>query len=294
MRISIKGELKKGVGAKDLILFIISELGTGGCTGHFVEYAGEVIENMSMEERMTVCNMSIEMGARGGIVAADQKVFDYLKDKEFSPKGYEWEEALSKWRDLKSDEGAVFDREMEFDVSEIEPMITFGTSPDAGIPISSKIPVKNEKNEKSLIYMGFEGGELLAGKKVDYVFIGSCTNSRIEDLRAAASIIDGKQKADEVEVWVVPGSQRVLSQAKKEGIVEVFEKAGIHFREPGCSACLAMNEDKVPAGSVCISTSNRNFEGRQGEGARTLLASPISAAAAAITGVVTDPRKFLN
>ena len=294
MRVNIDGTLKKGVSAKDLILFVISQLGTGGCTGHFLEYSGKVIRNLSMEERMTVCNMSIEMGARGGIIAPDEKVFEYLKDRMYAPKGDAWKKSLEEWINLKSDEDALFHKELTFNASLIEPMITYGTSPDTSISINSKIPVKNESNEKALNYMGFNGGEFIQGKKVDYVFIGSCTNSRIEDLRAAASIVEGKTKADEVEVWIVPGSQSVLRQAREEGIIDVFKRAGIEIREPGCSACLSMNEDKIPSGAICISTSNRNFEGRQGEGSRTLLASPISAAAAAITGVITDPRTILN
>ncbi len=294
MRIIANGSLAAGVTSKDLILYIISKLGTAGGTGYFVEYAGPVFEKMTMEERMTVCNMTIEMGARGGLIAPDQTTFDYLKDKPMSPKGEEWDKKVAEWRLLKSDNDAVFDHEVEINADVIIPMITYGTSPDAGIGISEKIPEKTAQNSKALQYMNFEEHQELEGQPIDYVFIGSCTNSRIEDLRAAAQIIKGNKKAENTTVWVVPGSRRILKQAQEEGLVDIFESAGIPFREPGCSACLAMNEDKVPAGSLCVSTSNRNFEGRQGEGSRTLLASPLTAAASAITGKITDPRKFLN
>ncbi len=294
MRINATGQLASGVTAKDLILYIIAKLGTAGGTGYFVEYAGPVFENLSMEERMTVCNMTIEMGARGGLIAPDQTTFDYLKDKPMAPKGEEWTKKVAEWNELTTDDDAVFDLEVDINADLIEPMVTYGTSPDAGVGISESLPERSVQNTKALNYMGFEGGQKLDGKEIDYVFIGSCTNSRIEDLRAAAEIVKGNKKADNTTVWIVPGSRRALEQAKKEGLIDIFESAGIPFREPGCSACLAMNEDKVPAGSLCVSTSNRNFEGRQGEGARTILASPLTAAAAAITGRITDPRKFMN
>jgi 3-isopropylmalate/(R)-2-methylmalate dehydratase large subunit len=300
MRISVNGTLSKGVTAKDIILYIIAQIGTGGGSGYFVEYAGSTIRSLSMESRMTICNMSIEMGARGGLIAPDDITFDYLKNREFAPKGSEWEKAVTNWKQLYSDENAVFDKEYTFDAKNIEPMITYGTNPGMGIGITAHIPtrppIESSENSfaKSLDYMNFQKGQAIAGHPIDYVFIGSCTNSRIEDLRLAADLIKGKQKNKETEVWVVPGSQQVAKQARAEGLDKVFEAAGIPFREPGCSACLAMNEDKVPAGKYCVSTSNRNFEGRQGQGARTLLASPLTAAAAAITGKITDPRELMH
>jgi 3-isopropylmalate/(R)-2-methylmalate dehydratase large subunit len=301
MRIVVDGELSKGVGAKDLILHIISQISASGGTGYFVEYAGSAIRALSMEARMTVCNMSIEMGARGGLIAPDDTTFEYLHDREFAPKGEAWAQKVSEWRGLYTDENASFDQEIHVNAAEIKPMITYGTNPGMGIPISGNIPVTEslaEKErpafEKALQYMGFESGEKIGGQKVDYVFIGSCTNSRIEDLRLVANFISGKQKSPDVEVWIVPGSKQVEAQARAEGLDKIFEKAGFQLRQPGCSACLGMNEDKIPAGKYCISTSNRNFEGRQGQGARTLLASPLSAAAAAITGVVSDVSVLLN
>jgi len=300
MRITINGKLGDGVLPKDVALFIISKLTTSGATGHFVEYAGSVFEQMSMEGRMTVCNLSIEMGARGGMIAPDQTTFDYIKGREFSPKGADWEKAMEYWKTLKTDDDAVFDKEFVFDGSEIEPMITYGTNPGMGIGITREIPTADEVSEakatfeKSLGYMGFHEGEPMLGKKVDYVFVGSCTNGRIEDFRAFASLVKGRRKADDVTVWLVPGSHVVEEQIKQEGILDILTEAGFSLRQPGCSACLAMNDDKIPAGKYAVSTSNRNFEGRQGPGARTLLASPLVAAAAAVTGRVTDPRTLLQ
>tara|TARA_B000000557_G_scaffold171653_1_gene139613 strand:- start:2204 stop:3598 length:1395 start_codon:yes stop_codon:yes gene_type:complete len=299
MRISINGKLQKGVTPKDVALFIISKLSASGATGYFVEYAGKVFEDMSMEGRMTVCNLSIEMGARGGMIAPDEKTIEYIKDREFTPKGNSWKNALKYWNSLHSDIDANFDKDISFDGSQIDPMITFGTNPGMGISISNKIPNStdqsdNEKSYKrSLNYMNFKEGENMIGKKIDYVFLGSCTNGRIEDFRAFSDIVKGKKKADDVIAWLVPGSHKVRNSIKEEGILEILNDAGFELREPGCSACLAMNDDKIPAGKYVISTSNRNFEGRQGPGSRTLLASPIAVAAAAITGKITDPRKYL-
>jgi 3-isopropylmalate/(R)-2-methylmalate dehydratase large subunit len=300
MRINVNGKLSKGVTPKDVTLYIISKLTTAGATGYFVEYAGDVFENMSMEGRMTVCNMSIEMGARGGMIAPDQTTFNYIFGREKAPKGEAWEKALAYWKTLKTDEGATFDKEYTFDAADIEPMITYGTNPGMGIGISKNIPFAEEVGggkstyEKSLNYMGFHEGEEMKGKKVDYVFIGSCTNGRIEDFREFAKVIKGRKKADNVTAWIVPGSHIVEEQIKNEGILDILTEAGFELRQPGCSACLAMNDDKIPAGKYAVSTSNRNFEGRQGPGARTLLASPLVAAAAAVTGVVTDPRELLE
>ena len=300
MRINVEGELKKGVCSKDIILYIISKLGTGGGTGHFVEFAGSAIRSLSMEARMTICNMSIEMGARGGMIAPDEVTFEYLKGREFAPKGEEWDKAVERWRELHSDEDAVFDKEVTFDAADIEPMITYGTNPGMGIAVSGAIPSGEELDtaskasfDKSLAYMGFKAGEKMAGKKADYVFVGSCTNGRIEDLRAFAHFVKGKKKAEGVTAWIVPGSKEVERLAIEEGLQEILAEAGFELRQPGCSACLAMNEDKIPAGKYCVATSNRNFEGRQGPDARTLLAGPLVAAAAAITGVVTDPRELM-
>jgi 3-isopropylmalate/(R)-2-methylmalate dehydratase large subunit len=297
MRITINGSLEKGVTAKDVALFIISNLTTSGATGHFVEYSGDVFENMSIEGRMTVCNLSIEMGARGGIIAPDQKTIDYLKDREYSPKGKYWDKALKFWNTLHTDKNAIFDKEYEFNASLIEPMITFGTNPGMGIGISKKIPISegsaNESFQKALKYMSFKKGELMIGKKIDYAFLGSCTNGRLEDFKAFAEIVKGHQKAKNVTAWLVPGSHEVLKLLKQQGILKAIEAAGFKVREPGCSACLAMNDDKIPKDKYAISSSNRNFEGRQGPGSRTLLASPIMVAAAAITGKITDPRKYL-
>lgn len=298
MRIVVNGELSKGVLPKDVVLYIISQLSAAGATGYFVEFAGNVFEQMSMEGRMTVCNMSIEMGARGGMIAPDATTFNYINGREKAPKGDAWDTALAYWQTLKTDEGATFDKEHVFNAADIEPMITFGTNPGMGIGISQQIPVAETGSgkasyEKSLSYMGFQESEPMLGKKVDYVFIGSCTNGRIEDFRAFASIIKGRKKADHVTAWIVPGSHIVEQQIKEEGILDILTEAGFQLRQPGCSACLAMNDDKIPAGKYAVSTSNRNFEGRQGPGARTMLASPLVAAAAAVTGVVTDPRQFI-
>jgi 3-isopropylmalate/(R)-2-methylmalate dehydratase large subunit len=289
--------LGKAVGAKDIILHIIAKISASGGTGYFIEYAGSAIRALSMEARMTICNMSIEMGARGGLIAPDETTFTYLQGREFAPKGEAWDQKAAEWRALYSDETAQFDQELHINAADIEPMITYGTNPGMGISISGKIPATAqlpEKErpafEKALAYMGFDAGAGILGQKVDYVFIGSCTNSRIEDLRLVAGFVAGKQKSPDVEVWIVPGSKQVEAQAKAEGLDKIFETAGFQLRQPGCSACLGMNEDKIPAGKYCISTSNRNFEGRQGQGARTLLASPLSAAAAALTGYVSDPR----
>ncbi len=300
MRITIDGELGKGVSAKDMALYIIAQMTTGGATGYFVEYAGEAIRALSMEERMTVCNLSIEMGARGGMIAPDQTTFDYVKGREFAPQGEAWDAALAEWKELYSDQDAVFDKEIVFRAEDIEPMITYGTNPGMGMAISGTIPAMDSVDEtsqisygKSLEYMGFEAGDKMLGKAIDYVFLGSCTNGRIEDFRVFASMVKGHKKAESVVAWLVPGSWKVEEQIREEGLDKIFEEAGFELRQPGCSACLAMNEDKVPAGKYAVSTSNRNFEGRQGPGARTLLAGPMVAAAAAITGKITDPREFL-
>ena len=300
MRINIEGELGKGVCSKDIILYIISKLGTGGGTGHFVEFAGSAIRSLSMEARMTICNMSIEMGARGGMIAPDQTTFDYLKGREFAPKGAEWDAAVERWSKLRSDDDALFDKEVTFDAADIRPMITYGTNPGMGIAIDAEIPSSEEMDAaskvsyaKALGYMGFAEGDKMIGKKVDYVFVGSCTNGRIEDLRAFAHFVKGKQKAENITAWIVPGSKEVERMAIEEGLRDILEQAGFELRQPGCSACLAMNEDKIPAGKYCVATSNRNFEGRQGPDSRTLLAGPLVAAAAAITGVVTDPRELM-
>ena len=295
LRVTVNGSLKPGVLPKDVILYIIAKLGTHAGTGYFCEYAGDVFEKMSMEGRMTVCNMSIEMGARGGIIAPDQTTFDYIKGKEFAPQGKEFEDKVAYWKTLPTDDDATFDKEYHFDAADIEPMITYGTNPGMGIKITEQIPVENSASfEKSLKYMNFEKGQSLVDQPINYVFIGSCTNSRIEDFRVAANFIKGKKKAEHVTAWFVPGSQRVAEQIKTEGLQEVFEDAGFRLRQPGCSACLAMNNDKIPEGEYCVSTSNRNFEGRQGQGARTILASPLVAAATAIEGRIIDITKHLN
>ena len=300
MRINIEGELGKGVCSKDIILYIISKLGTGGGTGHFVEFAGSAIRSLSMEARMTICNMSIEMGARGGMIAPDQTTFDYLKGREFAPQGAEWDAAVERWSKLRSDDDAVFDKEVTFNAADIRPMITYGTNPGMGIAIDSEIPSSAEMDAasktsytKALNYMGFAEGEKMVGKRVDYVFVGSCTNGRIEDLRAFAHFVKGKKKADNITAWIVPGSKEVERMAIEEGLRDILHEAGFELRQPGCSACLAMNEDKIPAGKYCVATSNRNFEGRQGPDSRTMLAGPLVAAAAAVTGVVTDPRELM-
>lgn len=297
MRININGKLKHGVTAKDVALFLMSQLTTSGATGYFVEYAGQVVRDMSMDGRLTLCNLSIEMGARGGFVAPDETTFEYIRGREYAPKGEDWDNAVAYWKTLKSGDDAVFDRELNFDAADIEPRITYGTNPGMGIGINDAIPTLDEISEegragflKSLKYMGFEPGQKLLGHSVDYVFLGACTNGRIEDFRAFANVVKGKHKAPAITAWLVPGSHLVAKQIKDEGLDKVLEAAGFEIRQPGCSACLAMNDDKVPAGKYSVSTSNRNFEGRQGPGSRTILASPLVAAAAAITGKITDPR----
>lgn len=295
MRITIDGQLGKAVTAKDVALYMMSKMTTSGATGYFVEYAGSAVRSLSMEGRLTLCNLSIEMGARGGMVAPDEITFEYIKQRDYAPKGKDWDEAVAYWKTLKSEENAVFDKEVKFDAADIRPMITYGTNPGMGIAIDATIPETDGSASfnKSLEYMGFKSGESLIGKKIDYVFLGACTNGRIEDFRAFASVVKGKKKADNVIAWLVPGSWMVDSLIRQEGLDKVLEEAGFEIRQPGCSACLAMNDDKIPAGKYCVSTSNRNFEGRQGQGARTLLASPLVAASAAITGVITDPRTLI-
>ena len=300
MRITVDGELGKGVTAKDVALYMMSKMTTSGATGYFVEYAGSAIRNLTMEGRLTLCNLSIEMGARGGMVAPDEVTFEYIKGRESAPQGEAWDKALEYWKTLKSDDDAVFDKEVRFDAADIEPMITYGTNPGMGMGITRHIPTTEGMSEtaqvsfkKSLDYMGFQPGESLLGKKIDYVFLGACTNGRIEDFRAFASIVKGRKKAENVIAWLVPGSWMVDAQIRKEGIDKILTEAGFAIRQPGCSACLAMNDDKIPAGKYSVSTSNRNFDGRQGPGARTLLASPLVAAAAAVTGVITDPRELM-
>lgn len=301
MRISVEGKLGKGVTPKDVALYIMKRITTSGATGYFIEYAGNVIREMSMEGRLTLCNLSIEMGARGGFIAPDEITFAYLKGREHSPEGEDWDRAVEYWKTLRSGDDAVFDREIVYDAAEIGPMITYGTNPGMGMEITGSIPdlasiaaEGRESFSKSLKYMGFNPGESLLGKPVDYVFLGACTNGRIEDFRAFASIAAGRKKAPGITAWLVPGSWMVLEQIRREGIDRILEEAGFEIRQPGCSACLAMNEDKIPAGKYSVSTSNRNFEGRQGPGARTMLASPLTAAAAAVTGVITDPRTLMQ
>ena len=300
MRITVDGELGKGVTAKDVALYMMSKMTTSGATGYFVEYAGSAIRNLTMEGRLTLCNLSIEMGARGGMVAPDEVTFEYIKGRESAPQGEAWDKALAYWKTLKSDDDAVFDKEVRFEAADIEPMITYGTNPGMGMGITQHIPTMEGMSEaaqvsfkKSMDYMGFQPGESLLGKKIDYVFLGACTNGRIEDFRAFASIVKGRKKAENVIAWLVPGSWMVDAQIRKEGIDKILTEAGFAIRQPGCSACLAMNDDKIPAGKYSVSTSNRNFEGRQGPGARTLLASPLVAAAAAVTGVIPDPRELM-
>ncbi len=295
MRITVNGQLGHGVTAKDLALYIMSQITTSGATGYFIEYAGEAVTSLSMEGRLTLCNLSIEMGARGGFIAPDETTFNYIKGRPYAPKGEDWDKAVTQWQTLKSGDDAVFDKEVCFNAADIEPMITYGTNPGMGIGISGVIPQpENASDEKALEYMQFKAGEKMTGKTVDYVFLGACTNGRIEDFRAFASIAKGRQKAANITAWLVPGSWKVLDQIKAEGLDKVLEEAGFEIRQPGCSACLAMNDDKIPAGKLSVSTSNRNFEGRQGPGARTCLASPLMAAAAAVTGVITDPRELID
>ena len=297
MLIEIDGELNEGVYSKDIILYIISKITASGGTGYFVEYSGAAIRSLSMEARMTICNMSIEMGARGGMIAPDEITFDYIKGKKFSPQGDEFDALVKKWKQLKSDNDAKYDKVIKFDAKDIEPMITYGTNPGMGIKIKDYIPdsalnTSSESFNKSLDYMGLKSGQKLIDKKIDYVFIGSCTNSRIEDLRIASNIVKGKKKSDQVNAWVIPGSKSVEKIAIEEGLDKIFNEAGFEFRQPGCSACLAMNEDKIPQGKYCVSTSNRNFEGRQGPGSRTFLASPATAALTALNGFITDIRDY--
>lgn len=300
MRITINGRLGKGVVAKDVALYLMSRLKNSGATGYFVEYSGDVVRNLSMESRLTLCNLSIEMGARGGFVAPDETTFEYIKGKEYAPQGADWDKAVAYWKTLYSGDDAVFDKELSFDGADIEPRITYGTNPGMGIGITEHIPTENEIPEsskasfhKALRYMDFQPGQPLQGHPIDYVFLGACTNGRIEDFRAFASIVKGRHKSNSVTAWLVPGSWAVARQIRQEGLDKVLQDAGFEIRQPGCSACLAMNDDKIPAGKYCVSTSNRNFEGRQGPGSRTLLASPLVAAACAVTGVVTDPRELL-
>lgn len=295
LRVNVNGKLKKGVLPKDVILYIISKIGTNAGTGYFCEYAGEVFKQMSMEGRMTVCNMSIEMGARGGMIAPDQTTFDYIQGRKFAPDSKDFEIKVAYWKTLPSDDDAIFDKEYYFDAEDIEPMLTYGTNPGMGIKISESIPELSDASfEKSLKYMDFQKGQSLIGKPINFVFIGSCTNSRIEDFRVAAGFIKGKQKASNVTAWLVPGSKQVEAQIIEEGLKEIFDEAGFELRQPGCSACLAMNDDKIPQGEYCVSTSNRNFEGRQGQGSRTILASPLMAAATAVEGKIIDITKQLN
>lgn len=294
MRINVEGTLNKGVTAKDIALYLMSQLTTSGATGYFVEYAGSAIRSLSMEGRLTLCNLSIEMGARGGFIAPDDVTFAYLKDKPYAPKGADWDKAVAAWKELKSDDDAIFDKEVSFNAADIEPMITYGTNPGMGTGITQRIPTpQTASDEKALNYMHFSAGEAMIGKPVDYVFLGACTNGRIEDFRAFASIAKGRHKAENVVAWLVPGSWPVMRQIESEGIDKILKEAGFEIRQPGCSACLAMNDDKIPSGKLCVSTSNRNFEGRQGPGSRTCLASPLMAAAAAVTGVITDPRTLM-
>ena len=300
MRININGQLQKGVTPKDVALYLMSKLTTSGATGYFVEYSGQVVKDMTMEGRLTLCNLSIDMGARGGFVAPDETTFEYIKGREFAPTGEAWDKAVEYWKTLKSGDDAVFDKELNFEAADIEPRITYGTNPGMGIGITEAIPSIDDIDEagkasflKSLDYMGFAPGEKLIGHDIDYVFLGACTNGRIEDFRAFASIVKGRKKAENVVAWLVPGSWAVDKQIREEGLDKVFAEAGFEIRQPGCSACLAMNDDKVPAGKYAVSTSNRNFEGRQGPGSRTILASPLVAAAAAVTGKITDPREML-
>lgn len=295
MRINVEGQLGQGVTAKDVALYLMSQITTSGATGYFVEYAGSAIRSLSMEGRLTLCNLSIEMGARGGLVAPDEVTFEYIKGRPFAPKGEDWDKAVEEWKKLRTDDDAVFDKEVTFDAADIEPMITYGTNPGMGIGITKQIPApQTESDKKALAYMQFAQGEQMVGKPVDYVFLGACTNGRIEDFRAFASIAKGRKKAPTVTVWLVPGSWPVMRQIEAEGLDKILKEAGFEIRQPGCSACLAMNDDKIPAGKLCVSTSNRNFEGRQGPGARTCLASPLVAAAAAVTGVITDPRELMK
>ncbi len=302
LEVRVEGKLGKGVTAKDIILALCAKIGTGGATGYVIEYTGSAIRDLEMDGRMTVCNMSIEAGARAGMIAPDEKTFAYLEGRDFAPKGAEWDAAVARWKELRTDEGATYDRLVEIDAASIEPMLTYGTNPGMGIGVTQSMPATSDFTagsqraafEKAMTYMGLTPGAKLAGQKVDVVFIGSCTNSRISDLRAAASVMKGRKVADGMRVLVVPGSHDVKKQAEAEGLHEVFTAAGAEWREPGCSMCIAMNGDNLEPGQYAVSTSNRNFEGRQGKGGRTFLASPLMAAAAAITGRVTDVRELLG
>ncbi|HYW96700.1 MAG TPA: 3-isopropylmalate dehydratase large subunit [Bacteroidales bacterium] len=300
MRINVEGDLARGVTAKDVILYIISKLTASGGTGYFIEYAGSAIRSLSMEGRMTICNMSIECGARGGIIAPDQTTYDYIKGRKYAPKVEGFAKAMARWDALRTDDDAVFDKEYHYDAADIQPMITYGTNPGMGIRISDHIPTEDEvapanraSFKKSLAYMGFKPGDTVLGKPVDYVFVGSCTNGRIEDLREVAAFVKGKKKAGNITAWIVPGSKQVEEEANREGITQVLEEAGFKLRQPGCSACLAMNDDKIPEGKLAVTTSNRNFEGRQGPGARSMLASPLTAAAVAVTGKIVNPATLM-
>ena len=299
--VRVNGKLSKGVSAKDIILALIAKIGVGGGTGHVFEFTGEAIRGLSMEQRMTICNMSIEGGARAGMIAPDEVTFEYLKGREASPKDVDWDKAVEYWKTLPSDEGATYDKSITLEASDLEPMITYGTNPGMGMRITDHVPSTESFTEpsqkaafeKALAYMGLEAGQSLLGKKVDVVFIGSCTNSRISDLRLAASVLKGNKVADGLRLMVVPGSQDVKKQAEQEGLDKIFKEAGGEWREAGCSFCIAMNGDNLLPGQYAVSTSNRNFEGRQGKGGRTFLASPVTAAATAIHGVVTDPRTII-
>ena len=300
MRINVEGELPEGVSAKDIILYIIAKITASGGTGYFIEYAGSAIRSLSMEGRMTICNMSIESGARGGLIAPDNITFEYIKGREFAPQGAEFDKAVKKWKELRTDDDAVFDKELHLDAADIEPMITYGTNPGMGTKITGNIPSEKDIEpgnlatfNKSLNYMGFKAGETIIGKEVDFVFVGSCTNGRIEDLRQVAEFVKGRKKAANITAWIVPGSKQVEKQAHEEGITKILEEAGFKLRQPGCSACLAMNDDKIPEGKLAVTTSNRNFEGRQGPGSRSMLASPLTAAAVAVAGKIVDPRTML-
>ncbi|MBQ9385989.1 MAG: 3-isopropylmalate dehydratase large subunit [Bacteroidaceae bacterium] len=301
MRINIEGKLAPCVTAKDVALYIMARMTTSGATGYAVEYAGQVIRDMSMEGRLTLSNLSIEMGSRAGLIAPDETTFAYLKGREYAPKGADWDMAVASWRELHTDDDAVFDKEVTYYADDIAPRITYGTNPGAGIAVDGTIPTYDGMSDMERVqlktqldYMQFEPGQKLEGTPVDWCFLGACTNGRIEDFRAFASVVKGHKKADNVTAWLVPGSWLVRKQIIDEGIDKVLADAGFELRLPSCSACLAMNPDKVPAGKLSISTSNRNFVGRQGPGARTVLASPLTVAASAITGVITDPRKFMK
>ena len=300
MRINIEGQLGKGVTAKDVALYIMAQMTTSGATGSAVEYAGRVVRAMSMDGRLTLSNLSIEMGSRAGLIAPDETTFSWLRGREFAPKGVDWDRAVANWRNLRSDDDAVFDKEVTFYADDIQPRITYGTNPGAGIAIDGVVPsfeglsdAERTQLKTQLDYMQFAPGQKLEGTPIDWCFLGACTNGRIEDFRAFASVVQGRRKAQNVTAWIVPGSWAVRKQIIEEGIDKILEEAGFELRLPSCSACLAMNPDKVPAGKLCISTSNRNFVGRQGPGSRSVLASPLTVAASAVTGVITDPRKLM-